>query len=170
MARTSDERNAEHEHPGGEIPHKHGEGDELAAHGSTGAGAESARGERTMQLREEELQARKQQVEAGQVEIRKDVVTEQRTLNVPVRREEVVIERRPTERRPADRPIGETGETIRVPVREEQVSVEKRPVVTEEVEIGKRQVQETETVSDTVRREEARIQGEGDVTTERERR
>ena len=79
-------------------------------------------------------------------------------------REEVEVERRPTERRPADRPIGEgAGETIRVPVREEQVSVEKQPVVTEEVEVSKRPVQETERVSETVRREEARIEGEGDA-------
>ena len=117
---------------------------------------------RTVQLREEELRASKQSVEAGEVEIRKDVVSEQRTIDVPVTREEVVVERHPVDRRESDRPIGE-GETIRVPVREEQVSVEKRPVVTEEIEIGKRQVTETQRVSDTVRREEAVIDREGDV-------
>jgi hypothetical protein len=81
---------------------------------------------------------------------------------VPVTREEVVIERRPVNRRPSDRPIGE-GETIEVPVREEVVDVEKRAVVYEEVEIGKRAVQDTERVTETVRREEARIDREGDV-------
>ena len=116
----------------------------------------------TVELREEELRARKELVEAGEVEIRKDVVTEQRTMEVPIIREEVEIERRPADRRPADRPIGE-GETIRVPVREEEVTVEKRPVVREEIEIGKRQVQDTEQVSGTVQREEARIEREGDV-------
>ena len=68
----------------------------------------------------------------------------------------------------SDRPIGE-GETIRVPVREEEVTVEKRPVVTEEISIGKRPVQETEQVSGTVRREEARIEREGNVDIEPER-
>jgi len=81
---------------------------------------------------------------------------------VPVTREEVVVERHPVEPRPANRPISER-ETIEVPVREERVEVEKQPVVYEEVEIGKRQVQETEQVSGTVRREEARIEREGDV-------
>ena len=84
-------------------------------------------------------------------------------MEVPVTREEVYIERHPVEgREVSDRPIGE-GETIRVPVREEEVTVEKRPVVREEIEIGKRQVEETQRVSGTVRREEARIEREGDV-------
>lgn len=168
MARTNDEPNDEHEHPGGDQPHAHGEGDAVATHDSSSRDtAGHAEGERRMQLREEELQARKQPVEAGQVEIRKELVTEQRTLDVPIMREEVTIERHPVARRPADQPLSETGETIRVPVREEQVSVEKRPVVAEEIEVGKRQVQESRQVSGTVRREEARIEGEGDVTTER---
>ena len=120
-----------------------------------------------VQLREEELRARKEQVETGQVGIRKDVVAEERTMEVPVTREEAVVERRPVERRPADAPIGE-GETARVPLREERVEVDKQPVVYEEVEIGKREVQETERVSDTVRREEARVERAGDVDVEGE--
>ena len=43
----------------------------------------------------------------------------------------------------SDRPIGE-GETIRVPISVEGVTVEKRPVVTEEINIGERPIQETE--------------------------
>ena len=118
----------------------------------------------TLQLREEELQARKQPVETGQVRLGKEVVEEQRTLEVPVTREEVSIERQPVERRPAEGTIGagET-ETIRVPVREERVEVEKTPVVYEEVGVGKREVSETQQVSDTVRREEARIGQTGEV-------
>ena len=48
----------------------------------------------TLQLREEELVANKQRVETGQVQVGKEVVSEQRTLDVPVTREEVTIERR----------------------------------------------------------------------------
>lgn len=116
-----------------------------------------------MQLREEELIARKQNVETGQVHIGTDVVSEQRTLEVPVTREEVTIERHPVERRPSDQPMDERGQTIAVPVHEEQVELEKRPVVYEEVGVGKREVQENQEVSGTVRREEARIEREGDV-------
>lgn len=128
------------------------------------AAVPTSKGEQTVQLREEELQARKQTVQTGEVSIGKEVVSEQRTLEVPVTREEVFVERRAVEHRPADRPIDDRGQTIEVPVREEEVSVEKRPVVYEEVELGKQQVQRTEQVSGTVRREEARIEREGDVT------
>ena len=153
-----------HSHAGGDDPHTHDE--ELTTTRET-VGGVSAREEsgRTVELREEELQARTRPVEAGEVRIGKEVVTEQRTMEVPVTREEVEIERRPVDRQPSDRPIGE-GETISVPVREEQVTVEKRPVVTEEIRVGKQEVQDTEQVSGTVRREEARIEREGDVTTE----
>ena len=124
-------------------------------------GKEAGRG---VQLRQEELQARPRPVEAGEIEIRKDVVAEQQTLEVPKTREEVVIDRRPVARRPADRPVGDDeGETLRVPVHEEQVSVETQPIVTEEIEVRKRQVQETEQVSGDVRREGARIERAGDV-------
>src|ERR1700731_2798721 len=127
----------------------------------------SERDDQTIQLREEELEARKRSVETGQVRIGKDVVEEQQTLDVPVTREEVFIERRPVERHAADAgTIGDSNETIRVPVHEEQVSVDKRAVVTEEIAIGKRQVQDTEQVSGTVRREEARIQQDGDQNLE----
>jgi len=117
----------------------------------------------TMQLREEELVPRKERVETGQVQIGKEIVTEQRTLDVPVTREEVTIERHPVDRRPTERPIDEHGQTIEVPVREEQVQLEKKAVVYEEVGVEKREVQETQVVSGTVRREEARIEREGEV-------
>jgi uncharacterized protein (TIGR02271 family) len=119
--------------------------------------------EERLQLREEELQARKTPVETGQVTLGKDVVEEQKRVDVPVTREEVYVERRPVDR-PADRPIGSGAEqTIEVPVREEEVDVEKRPVVYEEVGVNKQQVVESQQVGDTVRREELRVDKEGDV-------
>jgi uncharacterized protein (TIGR02271 family) len=124
-----------------------------------------------MQLREEVLHPRKEQVQTGQVSVGKDVVSEQRTVDVPVTREEVYVERQAVERRTADQPIdGSTDRTIEVPVREEQVSVEKRPVVYEEVGVGKRQVTDTEQVSETVQREEARVEHEGDVNLRNDER
>ena len=117
---------------------------------------------RKVELTEEELRARTERERTGEVEIRKEGVTEAKTLDVPVTREEVVVERRPVERRPASGTVG-AGETIEVPVHEERVEVEKQPVVYEEIDVGKRQVQDTERVSGTVRREEARVDTEGDV-------
>jgi uncharacterized protein (TIGR02271 family) len=119
-------------------------------------------GAQRVQLREEELRVQKQPVETGEARLRKEVVSEQQTIDVPVTREEVYVERRPGSGEPSATPIGE-GETYRVPVREEQVTVEKQPVVREEIALGKRQVQDTQQVSDTVRREEARVEQAGDV-------
>jgi uncharacterized protein (TIGR02271 family) len=127
--------------------------------GTTSTAADSE----TLQLREEELQARKTSVESGQVTLGKEVVEERKTLEVPVTREEVYVERHAVDR-PADRPIeAGAGQTIEVPVRQEQVELEKRPVVYEEVGVNKQQVVETQHVSDTVRREELRVDKEGDV-------
>jgi uncharacterized protein (TIGR02271 family) len=123
----------------------------------------------TLRLREEELQARKTSVETGRVQLGKEVIEEQRTIEVPVAREEVTIDRHPVDRRPSDKPIDATEkETVRVPVREEQVEVDKKAVVYEEVGIGKRVTQETEQVSDTVRREELRVDKEGDAEVRKE--
>ncbi|HEV2126764.1 MAG TPA: YsnF/AvaK domain-containing protein [Chloroflexota bacterium] len=122
----------------------------------------------TVQLKEEELIPRTERVEAGAVEVHKNVVTDQRSVEVPVTREEVIVERYPADRRPADRPVGSDADaTIRVSVEAERAGVEKRTVVTEEIEIGKRRVQQTERVSDTVRKEVAEIETEGDVEVDR---
>ncbi len=118
---------------------------------------------RSLKLREERLNVTKERTQAGEVNLHKEVVSEQKTINVPVTHEEVVIEQHAVTGGQVDNtPIGE-GETIRVPVSEERVNVTKNTVVTGEVGIGKRNVQETQQVKDTVRREEARIEQKGDA-------
>jgi uncharacterized protein (TIGR02271 family) len=116
-----------------------------------------------LELREEQLDVDTRQVQAGEVRVRKEVLTEQRNIEVPVTREEVVIERRPVSGREAADQTLDDEEEIRVPLMEEEVDVQKRAVVREEISVGKRPVQETRQVSDSVRREEARIESEGDV-------
>jgi uncharacterized protein (TIGR02271 family) len=137
-----------------------------------------------IQLREEVLEPHTQTVEIGEVTIRKVVVTEEKTITVTIMREELVFERHPvaSEHRPErpelesqlNQPVGRIveigeGETIRILLRSEQVVVEKRPVVTEELLVGKRKVQETQHFSDTVQREEASIEKEGDVIVREKR-
>jgi len=130
--------------------------------GSTSAAASTRQGD-TIQVKEEQLHAEKRPVEAGEVRVRKEVHTETKTLEVPVQHEEVVIERTPVHGRAAsDVPIRE-GEEIRIPVREEQVDVSKHAVVTEEVNVGKRVVHDTERVSGQVRKEEVKVEQTGDV-------
>lgn len=124
----------------------------------------NAPAEQKIQLREEQLQATKERVQAGEVNIRKNVVSEEQTVNVPVNREEVFVERHPMNTPvPSNTPIGQEEEVTRIPVSEEQVQVTKQPVVTEEINVGKRVVQENQAVTDTVRHEEARIENRGNA-------
>ena len=114
------------------------------------------------------LRTHKERVQRGEVRLRKEVVTENQTINVPVTREELVIER--------NRPTGETAaagefgadQEIRVPLNEERVKVEKKPIVNEEVRVGKRQVQDSRQVTGEVRHEELRVDRDGDVEVEGE--
>lgn len=116
-----------------------------------------------IQLRGEVLRTFKERVQRGEVRLRKEVVTENQTVEVPVTREELVVERVPvSEQKTAAREIGGDQE-IRVPLSEERARVEKQQVVQDEVRVGKRAVQKTERVSDDVRHEELRVDKEGDV-------
>lgn len=123
---------------------------------------------RSLKLRGEKLNVSKENVQTGEVTLGKEVVSEQQTVNVPVTHEEVVIERNTFDdgqQQTDDTPIG-SDETIRVPVSAEQVNVSKDTYVTGEVSIGKRQVQETQQVTDTVRHEEARLNQQGNPTVQ----
>ena len=117
---------------------------------------------RTIELREEELRARKEREKVGEVGVHKEVVSEKQSMDVPVTHEEVYVERHPVNK-PSDVPVGvDEDEDIRMRVHEEHVHPEKETFVREEVELGKRPVEETQRVSDTVRREELKVDKEGD--------
>ncbi|MCM3729558.1 YsnF/AvaK domain-containing protein [Neobacillus cucumis] len=121
--------------------------------------------QRSIKLREEQLDVNKRRVQTGEVEVKKDVVEEQQTLNVPVQHEEVSVERRAVDRTEADTttPIGDD-ETIRVPIVEERVEVTKKPVVTEELVINKKEVTENQQLTENVKREKAKVNKEGDTS------
>jgi len=124
------------------------------------------RDEERMKLREERLQVDKHPEKAGEVSLEKDVVSEEQSIDVPIMREEVYVERRPVmdgEAMDTDFTMSQEDESIRIPITEERLEVTKKPIVTEEIVVGKRQVEDVETVSDTVKREEAHLEQQGDV-------
>ena len=125
----------------------------------------TANGER-VQLFGEVLRVHKERISRGEVRVRKDVITENQTMEVPVVREELVLERVAVN---GDTPAssGSIGgdQEIRVPLSEEKVRLEKQAVVREEVRVGKREVADVETVSGDVRHEELRV--DSDVETPR---
>jgi uncharacterized protein (TIGR02271 family) len=129
--------------------------------GSAGGSHMHREGEQRMTAFEEELHVEKQPVEKGNVNLRKEVHTEHKTIDVPVQREEVVIERRA----PNSDATGsiEGHQEIHIPVREEHVHVEKVPVAKEEVVVGKRKVQDTKHVSETLRKEDIKVDADPDV-------
>lgn len=121
---------------------------------------------RRLQLREERLLVDKERIASGEARVGKAVVSEQQTIDVPVFHEELFIQRRPVTGVDASSSgrVGDS-EDIRIPLSEERVNVEKRTVVTEEVAVGKRKVEGMEHVSDSVRREELRV--DEDTTSSR---
>jgi uncharacterized protein (TIGR02271 family) len=128
----------------------------------TDFGARADVANQKVELREEELHTQKVQKQAGEVRVRKDVITEHKTVDVPVTHEEVVIERHAAHGTRATGDIA-PGQEIRIPVKEEEVRVTKTPVVKEEVTVGKRKVAETKRVAADVKHEELRIDETGDV-------
>lgn len=117
-----------------------------------------------VQLFGEVLRVHKERINRGEVRVRKDVITENQTVEVPVTREELVLERVAV---PANTPATSTSigrdQEIRVPLSEDRVRVEKVPVVTEEVRVGKREVSDVARVNDDVRREELRVDPDGET-------
>ncbi|MBB5180195.1 uncharacterized protein (TIGR02271 family) [Planomicrobium koreense] len=129
-------------------------------------GVSSASEEEKLRLHEERLHVDKERVQTGEVNVGKHVVENEQTIEVPVEREEVYVERRPVNDSTASTDTNHSfdskdayteGDTIRVPLTEERVEVTKTDVVAEEIVIGKRKVQDTEHVKETVRKEVADI-------------
>jgi uncharacterized protein (TIGR02271 family) len=130
--------------------------------------------EKALQLREEQLDVTKKETQKGEVGVQKRVVEEEKTIKVPVRREEVYVEKRPVQDKEAvssENAAGETSDTafkeeseeIRIPIREEEIEISKKPVVTEEVVVGKKVYEDTEEKVEKVKKEEAKIDEKGVV-------
>jgi uncharacterized protein (TIGR02271 family) len=122
-----------------------------------------------VQRYEEELQAGTVERQAGEVRVTKDVVQEERTLEVPVEHERVSIESRIVDRPVTDSTGVFESETISVPLREEDVDVRKEVRVAEELDVEKTAVEETRQVSDTVREERINVERTGDAGLRDER-
>jgi uncharacterized protein (TIGR02271 family) len=111
---------------------------------------------------EEELSVGTAERETGRARLRKYVVTEDVQTTVPVRREEVRVEREPiTEGNLDDATDGPaiSEEEHEVTLHAEEPVVEKRAVPKERVRLDKETVEEERQVSETVAKEEIEIDG-----------
>ncbi len=118
-----------------------------------------------MTLSEERLTTGTRRQEAGRVRLRKHVVTEQVTRNVPVAHEEARLEREPITDANRDRaldgpPLSE--EEHEVTLHEEVPQVDKQVVPTERVRLGKERVTDQVQVSDDLAREEVTLERDRD--------
>lgn len=124
---------------------------------SADSSGETVKDSQNIRLYGEVLRVHKDRVGRGDVRLRKEVTTDTRTVQVPVTREELVIERNAVSgEQPADGATFKDQE-IRIPLSEEKASVEKQPVVREEVRVGKRDVSSVQSVDEQVRHEELKV-------------
>jgi uncharacterized protein (TIGR02271 family) len=112
-----------------------------------------------IQLYGEVLRVHRERLQQGEVRVRKEIVTEYQTIEVPITREELVLERIPVtgETTAAGVRLGES-EEVRIPLSGDRISIEKEPVVREEVLLGKREVSDVESREEPVRHEELRVE------------
>lgn len=123
-------------------------------------------------LHEERVSIDKEKVQAGEVQVHKRTVEEDREIQVPVEREEIAINRRPISEETATekgehtltpQQAYEKGDAIYIPLSEERLDIGKKKVIREEIVIGKRTVQDVQVVKGTVRREVADVEETGVV-------
>jgi len=104
-------------------------------------------------LTEERLDVSKESQE-DQATVTKKPVTESKTVEVPLTREEVSIERRPaTGQTEAQSPI-QSEQDIKIPLKREEAKVSKKPYVKEEAVIKKKGVTNKKKISEDVTSEE----------------
>jgi uncharacterized protein (TIGR02271 family) len=126
----------------------------VAATDKPASGADATR----VPVYEEEITPVKRAVDRGKVRIEKEVVTENRTITVPVTEERVRVTRVDTD----ETVTANTGDAfqegvIEVPLRGEEVDVQKTAHKTGEVVVEKEAVQRNEQVSGDIRREKVRV-------------
>ena len=121
---------------------------------------------------EEEVSIGTTSRETGRMRLRKYIVEDEVTKTVPVRREEVRLEREPiTDANVSDATSGAdlSEEEHEVTLHEEEAVVQKRVVPKERVSLGKDVTESEQTVSETVRKEQVEmLDADGEPSTGRD--
>ena len=114
---------------------------------------------------EEQLNVNKEKVASGEARLRKYVVTDTETVEVPVTHEEVRVERTPISEEKAANFTGEIkdGDTeeASVTLHEERLNVDKQTVPVEKINLNKEQVTETQRHTEELRKEQIDTDGLG---------
>lgn len=127
-------------------------------------------GTETVTAHEERLNVGTRTEETGRVRLRKYTTTETETVEVPVSKEKLVVEREDTGgtvRKGGLDEVSDGDQVEEITLREERPVVEKETVERERLRVGKEKVTDTETVSEEVRTEHVDIEGDTDGDTRR---
>lgn len=111
---------------------------------------------------EEQLNVNKERVASGEARLRKYVVTDTESVEVPVEREEVRVERTPINAEDAKNyngSISGDSEEASVTLHEERVNVNKETVPVEKINLKKDTVRDTETHTEELRKEQIDTDG-----------
>ncbi|GAA1123194.1 PRC and DUF2382 domain-containing protein [Citricoccus alkalitolerans] len=140
--------------------------EDVNAAGGVGGAVDQDR--ETVVARDEHLNVGTERRESGNVRLRKHTYTDTETVEVPVSREEVVVEREPIDpSSPED--LRDGGDEDVVVTTHEEVPVVNKTATAEKVTVDKNTVRDTEQVSGTVQHEDVEVDGD-DTTTGREGR
>ncbi len=108
-------------------------------------------------VRDEHLDVHTERQATGEYRLRKHTYQDTETIEVPVEREEVVVERTPVDPNSAEARAADRGDDeVRVTTHEDVPVVDKN-VTAEKVSLDKTAVQDTETVTETVKHEDVDI-------------
>lgn len=122
----------------------------------------SSDGDMKMQLREEQMKISKDKIQTGEVSIHKEVLTEEENITVPVKREELVIEKTVSNPQIHDKSDAHT-EIIRIPISKERIDIHKQPVTLEDVSVSNHQYKEVKHITETLKKEIPHISINGDA-------
>lgn len=114
-----------------------------------------------LQLKEEQFDIEKSWIQLGDVKVYRETFTENKSVTVPVKREELVIEKKVLSDSSESKNVAT--EVIRIPLSEEKLEIEKHKVNLSEVSIYKDQLQDILHIEETLKREDLRIKTTGSV-------
>ncbi|HEX8915091.1 MAG TPA: YsnF/AvaK domain-containing protein [Humisphaera sp.] len=158
-------------HPGTTARAAHHATADVAA--TTAAAADAATlslrdtGSVTVPVVEERIVVEKRKVASGRVSVHVEPRTERQTVDVPLTKEHIEVERVPVNRYvEAVTPPREEGDVTVIPVFEEVLVVEKRLLLKEEIRLVRRRTVDAERRVVEVRKEEVRVDRDENPTAE----
>lgn len=105
-----------------------------------------------IKLYEEKLDINKEKIQTGEVVLRTEVIEEVKTIQVPVIKEEIVVEK-------IDKTKGTDSveEIMRIPVMEEEIKIDKVNVIKEKVDVKKIEKNDIEVINESLKKEELEV-------------